>query len=79
MSEIRPDRFWGEFTSVALPQCNKCAHYNYDNSCTAFVVIPREIIPNQHNHRLPYPGDNGIQFEPIDEGKDNGQHRNQRR
>jgi hypothetical protein len=27
--------------------------------------IPSAILINLHNHRKPYPGDNGIRFEPV--------------
>lgn len=58
------------------PICLKCKHYTPSNNsvvCIAFPDgIPIEILINQHDHREPYPGDNGIQYEPIDEESDNG-------
>ena len=36
--------------------------------CEAFPNgIPREIWKGENNHHSPYPGDNGIVFEPIKE------------
>ena len=46
--------------------CRKCKHLNKDNiSCDAFPdVIPQDIIEGVFDHRKPFPGDNGILFEP---------------
>ena len=52
--------------------CAGCRHFDRDrfdgNFCDAFPDdggIPQEIITGQHDHRRPYPGDGGIQFEPM--------------
>lgn len=46
-------------------RCLWCLHIASDNrSCKAFPDgIPDEIYFGDFNHRKPYPGDNGIQFE----------------
>jgi len=39
--------------------------------CDAFPEppgIPAAIITGEHDHSEPFPGDNGVRFEPIDEG-----------
>lgn len=55
-------------------QCVRCKHFKLEpppdgigSACKAFKRIPREILEGKHDHRLPFPGDNGIRFEPIDE------------
>ena len=46
--------------------CLKCKHLNEDGiSCKAFTdVIPQDIRASVFDHRKPFPGDNGILFEP---------------
>ena len=46
--------------------CDLCKHlYEDEISCKAFEdVIPSDINSGIIDHRKPYPGDNGIMFEP---------------
>ncbi len=56
------------------PQCFRCKHFISrvkEVQCKAFKVIPREIYFNEFYHTQPYPGDNGIQFEPEEEKENN--------
>lgn len=52
--------------------CAHCVHFDNTrrdgNFCTAFPDkpgIPVEIILGRYTHRLPYPGDHGIQWSPT--------------
>ena len=48
-------------------QCLNCRHYQGVQTCEAFPdEIPFEIYSGEVDHRKPYPGDGGIQFEPFD-------------
>jgi len=50
-------------------QCMICANFWGMSACEAYPeknTIPEKIITGEHDHRKPYPGDNGIQFEPIE-------------
>ena len=39
--------------------------------CSAFPAgIPAAILENKADHRQPFPGDNGIRFDPIDPDED---------
>ena len=48
--------------------CTPCKHLKngIDRECKAFERIPLPIWEGRNNHRKPYKGDNGIQFEPIE-------------
>jgi hypothetical protein len=52
-------------------QCIQCKHFVASDSglkCKSFPdAIPFAIWSGEHDHREPYPGDNGIRFEPIPE------------
>lgn len=59
--------------------CAFCKHLDWDRSsisygryfCRAFPQgIPMEIATGEVEHTTPYPGDHGIQYEPIE---DNGE------
>ena len=48
-------------------QCLYCKHYICFSTCDAFPdKIPQEIFDGTVDHTEPYPGDGGIQFEPMD-------------
>lgn len=51
--------------------CLRCKHLQFeqDRTCVAFPEgnsIPLPIWMGENDHTQPYPGDNGIQFEPVD-------------
>ena len=49
-------------------QCATCKNIGYSLTCEAFPEgIPEEIQQGKHDHTQPFPGDNGIRFEPIEE------------
>lgn len=52
------------------PHCLFCKHFEKGGapSCDAFPDgIPERILRNKHDHRKPYPNDNGVTFEPVDD------------
>ena len=51
--------------SYNIPVCNNCIHYIKNDICNAFENIPDEILNGKNDHSKPFPGDNGILFEPI--------------
>lgn len=57
---------------VQSTQCIDCRHYQGLLRCDAFgdEPIPQEILSGEHDHREPYPGDNGVRFEPLNESDD---------
>jgi hypothetical protein len=57
--------------TFAAPPCLFCQRFNRakdDNTCEAFPAgIPEEIFLGDFDHRQPYPGDNDLRFEPVDQ------------
>lgn len=59
-------------TSPTQPLCWTCKHLNENApgmTCAAFPDgIPEPIILSDADHKKPYKGDNGIQYEPLEDG-----------
>jgi len=57
----------GTIKAVYVP-CDLCKHARENDTCDAFPDgIPEAILTGDFDHTTPYPGDHGIQFEPIEE------------
>jgi hypothetical protein len=59
-------------TSIVMPICMLCKHYHQPQEgdqtlmCNGYPVrIPEAILFSSVDHRQPYAGDKGIQFEPA--------------
>lgn len=54
-------------SGITLPQCTRCAHFwrvEPRGTCNAFPDgIPLVILDGSFDHREPFIGDRGIQFE----------------
>ena len=49
-----------------LPLCISCKWFIDGGTCKAFPKgIPDDFLTGELQHTIPYPGDNGIQYEPI--------------
>ena len=65
-----------KFTIVGNPgdlkvsQCTFCAHRSPDaTKCKAFPSgIPVKLLFNEHDHTLPYEGDNGVRYQAVELG-----------
>lgn len=58
------EQFSVGFSDLQVAQCVRCKHLLSNARCAAFPEgIPADILENRHDHRRPYPGDNGIRFE----------------
>lgn len=56
---------------ILISPCQSCRHYAQDSSgelltCEAFPEgIPEPILSGELDHRRPFPGDQGIRYEPV--------------
>lgn len=59
------DRIDDTALSVVLysPVCSECVNRVDFRKCRAFDEIPLDIWEGRNDHRQPFEGDNGIQFE----------------
>jgi len=57
----------GNPNELKVSQCTFCAHRSPDGTaCKAFPSgIPVELLYNEHDHRMEFPGDKGVRYQPI--------------
>lgn len=63
------NRIIGAFDETGfVSQCSRCKHKAMNGpSCAAFPEkIPDIILNGSFDHRLPFDGDMGIRFDPLD-------------
>lgn len=69
MATYQIDKEHANSVMIASPTCFYCIHHSdimSERKCEAFPDgIPLEIWNGQNDHSEPFPGDNGIQFQPI--------------
>ena len=62
-ADLRQTRF-----SPICMWCSRLTDYGVDRECDAFPDgIPSTIWEGETDHRIPYPGDHGMQFAPRNE------------
>lgn len=66
--KIRHDKFRWKKGDIIMSSCILCKHNNVTtgDTCTAFPDgIPDTILSGEVDHKKPYKGDHGIQYEQI--------------
>ena len=60
----------GNPSDLVVSQCTFCANRSPDGTrCKAFPRgIPADILYNRHDHTAPFPGDNGVLYQPVQLG-----------
>ena len=54
---------------LSISQCAMCKHKRANATCAAYPgKIPDAILTNEHDHKQPFAGDNGIRFEVLSYG-----------
>jgi hypothetical protein len=57
-----------ELAHMPRPLCWKCKHFQKNATCKAFPGgIAADILSSKADHHQPFPGDQGIRFEPLEE------------
>ena len=58
---------------MKISPCLTCKHWVGGGVCLAFPDgVPDPILNAENDHIQPYDGDNGIQYEPIDNDRNQG-------
>lgn len=72
MTKKREDYWTWKKGDVIVSPCVSCKHkHPHKATCDAFPKeIPMTILLAEHDHKTPYPGDNGILYEKADPPKD---------